>query len=174
MKRRSVLGWLSVTALGAAGATAGLANAAEEAKKGAAVMAAPGTGSVEKVVKTEAEWKKQLSPQEFHVLREEGTERAFTGKFHDDHDAKAVYVCAGCGLELFAGEHKFDSGTGWPSFYQPIKPESVETKTDKSFFSVRVEVHCARCGGHMGHVFEDGPKPTGLRYCINGTSLNKK
>lgn len=173
MKRRSVLGWMAA-ALGIAGASVALAGTKDgAASKGQGDTMAT-TGKIEKIVKTDAEWKKELDPEEFRVLREEGTERAFTGKYWDDHDGKAVYVCAGCGLELFSGEHKFDSGTGWPSYWQPIKPENVETRTDKSFFMTRVEVHCARCGGHLGHVFEDGPKPTGLRYCINGVSLDKK
>ena len=172
MKR---LGWISASVLVAAGLWAGFANAADKAP-----MKGPGQGEpmttpakIEKVVKSDAEWKKILSPQAYHVLREQGTERAFTGKFHDSHD-KAVYVCAGCGQELFSSDHKFDSGTGWPSYFQPIAPEAVETSVDKSFFSVRTEVHCSRCGGHLGHVFEDGPKPTGLRYCINSVSLDVK
>ena len=163
-------GWISASVLVAAGVWAGFANAADKAPKGEP-MATP--AKVEKVVKTDAEWKKQLSPQAFHVLREQGTERAFTGKFHDSHD-KATYVCAGCGQELFSSDHKFDSGTGWPSYFQPIAPEAVETSVDKSFFSTRTEVHCSRCGGHLGHVFEDGPEPTGLRYCINSVSLDVK
>ena len=131
------------------------------------------TMTVEKVTKTDAEWKQQLTPEQFRVLRQQGTERAFSGKYWDSHD-DAIYVCAGCGLELFHSKSKFDSGTGWPSFWEPIRPEAVGTETDRSFFQTRTEVHCARCGGHLGHVFEDGPKPTGLRYCINSVSLEKK
>ncbi|MCB1177341.1 MAG: peptide-methionine (R)-S-oxide reductase MsrB [Leptospiraceae bacterium] len=127
----------------------------------------------EKIVKSEEEWKKSLSDQAFNVLRKHGTERAFTGKYHD-YKEKGTYICAGCGNELFSSDTKFDSGTGWPSFYEPISKENVGTETDRKFFMVRTEVHCAKCGGHLGHVFNDGPKPTGLRYCINSVSLDFK
>ena len=127
----------------------------------------------EKVTKTEEEWKKILSPEAYGVLRKKGTERAFTGKFHDSKD-RGIYICAGCGAELFQSDTKFDSGTGWPSFYAPISEKNVGTETDRSFFMTRTEVHCARCGGHLGHVFPDGPMPTGLRYCINSVSLDFK
>ncbi len=125
---------------------------------------------IEKISKTEAEWEKTLTPEQFKVLRKHGTERAFTGALHDNHE-RGVYKCAACGLELFSSETKFESGTGWPSFYAPIAKNNVGTKVDKSFFSTRTEVHCARCGGHLGHVFEDGPKPTGLRYCMNSAAM---
>lgn len=127
----------------------------------------------DKIVKTDEEWKKVLSEEAFYVLRKKGTERAFTGKYHA-HKEKGIYICAACGYELFSSDTKFDSGTGWPSFYQPVKEGNVGKEIDKGFFMTRTEVHCARCGGHLGHVFSDGPKPTGLRYCINSVSLDFK
>lgn len=127
-------------------------------------------GQIEKVSKSDDEWKKQLAPAAYKVLRHEDTERAFTSPLHENHQA-GTYHCAGCDLPAYSSEHKFDSGTGWPSFWQPIDAKVVETRTDSKFFMTRVEVHCARCGGHQGHVFDDGPRPTGLRYCINGLSL---
>ena len=124
----------------------------------------------DKITKTPEEWQKQLTPEQFRVLRKKGTERAFTGQLWNNH-AAGVYRCAGCGLEVFSSDAKFESGTGWPSYFQPIDPKHVATEEDNSLFSRRTEVHCARCGGHLGHVFEDGPKPTGLRYCINSAAL---
>ncbi|HYE21517.1 MAG TPA: peptide-methionine (R)-S-oxide reductase MsrB [Tepidisphaeraceae bacterium] len=145
---------------------------ADEPKKDAAKPAEPAE-KIEKVTKTDEEWKKQLDPLEYKVLRQKGTERAFTGRYHDSKE-KGIYACAGCGLDLFSSDTKFESGTGWPSFWQPIKPTRVKDVKDESHGMVRVETVCARCDGHLGHVFEDGPKPTGLRYCMNGTALKFK
>jgi peptide-methionine (R)-S-oxide reductase len=119
--------------------------------------------------KTDAEWRAQLTPEQFRVLREHGTERAGTSPLNNEK-RKGVFHCAGCEQALFASDTKFESGTGWPSFFRPL-PGAVGTKTDRSFFMTRTEVHCSRCGGHLGHVFDDGPAPTGLRYCMNGVSL---
>jgi peptide-methionine (R)-S-oxide reductase len=124
-----------------------------------------------KITKGDADWRAQLTPDQYHVLRQKGTERAFTGEYWDDH-RPGVYRCAGCGAELFDADTKYDSGTGWPSFYQPADPEAVATEEDRSLFGRRTEVLCASCGGHLGHVFPDGPRPTGLRYCINSAALS--
>jgi peptide-methionine (R)-S-oxide reductase len=129
-----------------------------------------GVEEVDKIVKTDDEWRKQLTAQQFDVTRKAGTERAFTGKYAETHD-DGIYGCICCDTALFDSKTKFESGTGWPSFYQPLAKENVQEKVDRSY-GIRTEVLCARCDGHLGHVFDDGPRPTGLRYCMNSASLN--
>jgi peptide-methionine (R)-S-oxide reductase len=128
------------------------------------------TVMAEKAQKSEQEWREELTPEQYHVLREKGTERAFTGKYHDAKEP-GTYRCAGCGAELFRSDTKFESGTGWPSFYEPTSSDAVDTDRDWSLLVPRTEVLCANCGGHLGHVFGDGPQPTGMRYCINSCAL---
>lgn len=124
-----------------------------------------------KIVKSEAEWREQLTPEQFRVARKHGTERAFTGPNWDNHD-DGLYVCVCCGKPLFRSQAKFDSGTGWPSFYEPVEPDAVSEHRDRTFFMVRTEIRCSDCDAHLGHVFPDGPDPTGLRYCMNGVAMD--
>jgi peptide-methionine (R)-S-oxide reductase len=126
---------------------------------------------MQKIKKSEAEWRGELSPEAYHVTREHGTERAFTSPLNNEK-RDGMFMCVCCGAAVFPSDAKFDSGTGWPSFYEPVGTEAVETTTDRKFFMTRTEVHCAACDAHLGHVFPDGPKPTGLRYCINGAALD--
>lgn len=126
---------------------------------------------MQKIIKSEAEWRAQLSPEAYHVLREAGTERAFAGKYNSNK-ADGIYVCGACASPLFDSDDKYDSGSGWPSFTQPLRPDAVEDKRDTSHGMVRTETLCATCGSHLGHVFPDGPPPTGLRYCMNSLSLD--
>jgi peptide-methionine (R)-S-oxide reductase len=145
---------------------------AGEAKAGDTISQAPKSKSkgITKMIKSDAEWKSQLTPEQYDVLRHEGTEYAFSSPLNEVHD-KGVFECAGCELPVFSSEQKFDSGTGWPSFWAPIKKENVIEQDDRTLGMVRTKVSCARCDGHLGHVFDDGPKPTGLRYCMNGVAL---
>lgn len=126
---------------------------------------------IEKIKKSDEEWREELSSEEYYILRKKGTEQAFTGKYYK-HKEDGIYVCAACGTELFSSDAKYESGSGWPSYYKPVSKQNVDTETDMTYGMVRSEVSCARCGGHLGHVFDDGPQPTGLRYCINSVALD--
>lgn len=169
LKMKTLLGiWLLTLAV----QTCDTNPTANEKEANVSAIAAPALpDTMVPVVKSPEEWKKQLTDQEYYVLREKGTERAFSGDLWDHHD-KGTYTCAGCGLPLFSSAAKFESGTGWPSFFQPLNDWCVAGASDASYGMVRTEVLCARCGGHLGHVFDDGPRPTGLRYCMNSVSLN--
>jgi peptide-methionine (R)-S-oxide reductase len=174
MDRRRKWWWASLLVVPlvaiAAGAGDKPASAPKPAEASGTRKSAQAPSAPEKLVKTEEEWRKQLTPEQFHILREKGTERAFTGRYWNNHEA-GIYRCAACGQPLFSSDTKFESGTGWPSFWQPLAPSAVELHEDSSFFMTRTEVLCSRCGGHLGHVFPDGPEPTGLRYCMNSGAL---
>lgn len=147
------------------------AQPARKSAKDKAYILTPEGDTISRIIKSDAEWKKELSPEAYSVLRHAATERAFTGEYWNNHE-RGIYKCRACGFPLFDSETKFESGTGWPSFYKPINSYCVEEKKDETLGMARTEILCARCGGHLGHVFDDGPRPTGLRYCMNSISLS--
>jgi len=170
MQRRKFLIGASTLALaGFAAAAARYAGAAPKPSADATQDSIDMSREMYDMKTSDAEWRKILTPEQYRVLRKHDTERAFTSPLNDEH-REGIFVCAGCNLPLYSSKTKFDSGTGWPSFYDHL-PDAIGTSVDKSWFTTRTEVHCARCGGHLGHVFEDGPPPTGLRYCMNGVAM---
>jgi peptide-methionine (R)-S-oxide reductase len=172
MRRRDFLA-LTVPLLAGAGAFVAIDCAGSDKAsppKGTAMPSTDTAAATDRVVKTDEEWKKLLTPEQYYVTRKKGTERAFTGPNWDNH-AKGTYLCVCCDLPLFSSDAKFESGTGWPSFFQPLTPNAVKTVSDRSLFMTRTEVMCRRCDAHLGHVFDDGPKPTGLRFCMNGIAM---
>lgn len=169
--RSTWMGWLAVVGFSAAvGCATSADGPGRKPQERWAAWNAGGVTMSDKIVKSDAEWQKELTPEQYEVTRRKGTERAFTGKYWDNHET-GTYRCVACGQPLFGSDTKFDSGTGWPSFYEPLDSQAVSTETDRAYGMVRTEVICSRCGSHLGHVFDDGPRPTGLRYCLNSVAL---